>query len=263
MEFKISAGVLIAAISLPTSTWAAGNFLNNSPYVPGEVLLVPQATYTAQSASMQAQSRGFQILQSHSGKTPFLRMKLKQGETVESMVQGLASQSWVAHVQPNYIYHTTAVPDDPKYGDYWGLNNSGQNVNSISGTNGVDIAIEKAWNETTDCSAITVAVIDTGVDYNHPDLINQIWSNSGETAGDSIDDDGNGFPDDLRGWDFVQGDNDPMDFHYHGTHVAGTIGAQGNNSAGGVGSLLAGKDYAPTCIKFSRQWLHFRYCSGY
>jgi len=235
MEFKVSTGVLIAAISISTSTWAAGNFSTTSLYVPGEVLLIPHATYTAQSASMQAQGRGFQVLQSHPGRTPFLRMKLKDGETVESMVQSLANQSWVAHVQPNYIRHTTAVPNDPKYSDYWGLSNSGQNVNGTIGISGVDIAIEKAWDETTDCSAITVAVIDTGVDYNHPDLINNIWTNSGETASNDTDDDGNGFIDDVRGWDFVQGDNDPMDFHYHGSHVAGTIGAQGNNSAGGVG----------------------------
>ena len=86
---------------------------------------------------------------------------------------------------------------------------------------------------------MTVAVIDTGVDWSHPDLSGQIWVNPGENCSgcrtDGIDNDHNGYVDDWRGWDFVDNDNNPMDDHGHGTHVAGTIGATGNNGVGVAG----------------------------
>ena len=80
-----------------------------------------------------------------------------------------------------------------------------------------------------------VAIIDTGIDYTHPDLAANIFINTAEIPGNHIDDDGNGFVDDVRGWDFVNRDNDPMDDHFHGTHVAGTVGAVGDNGLGVAG----------------------------
>src|SRR6185369_5814767 len=91
-----------------------------------------------------------------------------------------------------------------------------------------------AWNITTGGS-VKVAVIDSGVDYNHPDLAANVWTNPGEIAGNGVDDDHNGFIDDTRGWDFVNNDNNPMDDNGHGTHVAGTIAARGNNGIGVAG----------------------------
>ncbi len=174
------------------------------------------------------------MLSAHQGKTSFLRLKLKPGQDVGAAIQSLTAQPWVVHVQPNYIYHATALPNDPHFSEYWGLQNTGQLVNGVTGTTGADISAVRAWDETTNCSAMVVAVIDTGVDYNHPDLTANIWANAGEVL-DGTDTDGNGFIDDVRGWDFVQGDNDPMDFNEHGTHVSGTIGAVGNNAVGGTG----------------------------
>jgi subtilisin family serine protease len=199
-------------------------------YVEGEFLVVPK-----QGGMVAAATSGYKVLAKQEGKTSFLRMKIKPGQSMLSAMNALASQPWVAHVEPNYIYKAVAMPNDPDYGLYWGLKNTGQAVNGSAGIAGKDMSVSKAWDINTNCAAITVAVIDTGVDYNHPDLTTNIWNNTAEIVGDGIDNDGNGFVDDIRGWDFVQGDNDPMDFAHHGTHVAGTIGASGNNGVGGTG----------------------------
>ena len=138
-------------------------------------------------------------------------------------------------VEPNQAYWTTATPNDAYYATYLdGLNNVGQRGGVVD----ADIDAPEAWDVTTGSAATVVGVIDTGVDYTHPDLAANIWRNPGETAGDGIDNDRNGYVDDVRGWDFTgygAGDNDPMDVQGHGTHVAGTIAAAGNNGLGMTG----------------------------
>ena len=153
--------------------------------------------------------------------------------TGTSMQQALAfwqSHPNVAIVTPDFELTTQSIPNDPSFGSLWGLSNNG----SQGGLLNADINIEPAWALGTATSIVT-AVIDTGVDYTHPDLASNIWTNTDEVAGNGIDDDGNGFVDDVRGWDFVNNDSDPMDDNGHGTHVAGTIGAVGNNGIGVTG----------------------------
>jgi len=150
-----------------------------------------------------------------------------------SMQQALAfwqSHPNVAIVTPDFELTTQSIPNDPSFGSLWGLSNNG----SQGGLLNADINIEPAWALGTATSIVT-AVIDTGVDYTHPDLASNMWTNTDEVAGNGIDDDGNGFVDDVRGWDFVNNDSDPMDDNGHGTHVAGTIGAVGNNGIGVTG----------------------------
>jgi len=127
------------------------------------------------------------------------------------------------------------TPNDPFFSNLWGLHNTGQSVNGTSGTAGADMDGPEAWDVAQGSNTFVIAVIDTGVDYNHPDLSGNIWANPGEVAGNGLDDDQNGYVDDLRGWDFVDDDNDPMDVVGHGTHVAGTIAAVGNNNIGVTG----------------------------
>jgi len=123
-------------------------------------------------------------------------------------------------------------PNDPGYSQLWGLENTGQAP--FYGKAGADIKAPLAWGVTTGSSSVTIALIDTGVDYSHPDLAANIWQNPGEYL-NGADDDGNGYIDDIRGWNFVAKNNDPMDDNGHGTHCAGTMAAIGNNGIGITG----------------------------
>ena len=143
-----------------------------------------------------------------------------------------AVNPFVLSVEPDRYLHAQVTPNDPGFSSLWGLNNTGQ----TGGTADADIDAPEAWDLTTGSSSVIVAVLDTGVDYNHPDLAANMWTNSAEAQGQpGIDDDGNGFIDDIHGYDFVNNDGDPMDDHYHGTHVAGTIAAVANNGIGIAG----------------------------
>jgi subtilisin family serine protease len=160
-------------------------------------------------------------------------------DAVAATLAKLKKDPRVRYAEPNFIVHADAVPNDPSYANTWGLNNTGQPINGFPGTPDADIDAPEAWNTTTGSAGVTVAVIDTGVDWSHPDLSSQIWINQGENCSgcrtDGIDNDHNGYVDDWHGWDFVGNDNNPMDDHGHGTHVSGTIGATGNNGIGVAG----------------------------
>jgi hypothetical protein len=140
-----------------------------------------------------------------------------------------SQDSMVAYAEPNYIYKASVLPNDPLLAELWGLQNG----------NDVDIDAPEAWDVVQGSRDVVVGVIDTGVDYAHEDLSANMWRNPGESGNgketNGIDDDGNGYIDDVHGWDFVANDNDPMDDNEHGSHVAGTIAAVGNNGVGVVG----------------------------
>jgi len=163
-------------------------------------------------------------------------VKLPPAMSVETALEFYRGNPDVVYAEPNYIrYLNATTPNDPLFSRLWGLNNNGQSVYGTSGTAGADVDGPEAWDVTQGSNTVIIAVIDTGVDYNHPDLAGNIWSNPGEVAGNSLDDDHNGYVDDIRGWDFVDNDNEPMDVYGHGTHVSGTTAAVGNNSIGVAG----------------------------
>jgi subtilisin family serine protease len=139
----------------------------------------------------------------------------------------------VLYVEPNFKTHIEGqvIPNDFEFDSLYAMQNTGL----AGGKIGADIKAPEAWEIATGSRDIVVAVIDTGIDYFHEDLRANMWVNPREIPGNGIDDDGNGFIDDVYGYDFVSSDSDPFDDHFHGTHVSGTIGALGNNGLGVVG----------------------------
>ncbi|MBL8810721.1 MAG: S8 family serine peptidase, partial [Planctomycetaceae bacterium] len=157
---------------------------------------------------------------------------LPSGVTVPNAINTLRTIPGVRYAEPDWIGEWTATPNDPNFNRQWGLRNIGQVVNGTAGTFDADIDATNAWDQSTGSSTVIAAIVDSGVDVLHPDLVANMWVNSAEIAGNGVDDDGNGFIDDINGYDFGSGDANPMDFVGHGTHVAGIVGAVGNNGIG-------------------------------
>ena len=155
----------------------------------------------------------------------------EQQADADYYVMEMEGDARVEYVEMNYLLSAHVLPNDPDFGLLWGLHNTGQ----TGGTTDADIDAPEAWDITTGSSDVLAAVIDTGIDYNHEDLAANVWTNPGEVAGNGIDDDGNGYVDDVHGINAITDSGDPIDDHGHGTHVAGTIGARGNNGVGVVG----------------------------
>jgi thermitase len=160
-------------------------------------------------------------------------IKLSRGVSVEEAIKLYRQDPDVVYAEPNYILRTTLTPNDPRFvsGEMWGLNNFGQS----GGTPDADIDAPEAWNSATGDSNVVVAIIDSGIAYNHPDLAGNMFRNEADCNNNGLDDDDNGYVDDCYGIDTHNNDSNPMDDNNHGTHVAGTIGAKGNNGLGVVG----------------------------
>ena len=152
--------------------------------------------------------------------------------------------------EPNWIYEPLEViPNDPAFDDQWGLSNTGQ-IHAIAdpppassqGVADADADVSDAWSVTQGSPETVIAILDTGVDLSHPDLSPNLWVNTGETAANGIDDDGNGYVDDIDGYDFLRNDPSPQDNAVgHGSHVAGIAAAAANNAIGGAGVCPACK----------------------
>jgi subtilisin family serine protease len=155
--------------------------------------------------------------------------KTKTG--MQKAIDDLRKDPNVVYAEPNYRLKAINLPDDPDFGLLYGMHNEGQ----TGGVADADIDAPEAWDTYTGDHNVIVGVIDTGIDYLHPDLVDNMWTNPGEIPANGLDDDGNGYVDDVHGYDFANHDSDPMDDHFHGTHCAGTIAGSGNNGLGVTG----------------------------
>lgn len=180
--------------------------------VPGEVLVKFRTSLHLQQRFSAAQLRRHAVV-ADIAQSGWLQLRIPPSQTIAEALAAYQNDPDVEFAQPNFIYHAAATPNDVHYPKLWAFKNTA--------TPGADINIERAWDHITDCSSVVVAVLDSGVNYSQQDLANNMW------------DGGSVFP--LHGTDLVDNDNDPMDFHGHGTHVAGTIGAGGNNGVGTTG----------------------------
>ena len=151
----------------------------------------------------------------------------------------LEHEPGVLYAEPDARRSASAtVSNDPYFGSLWGLENRGGSLDGDRATSDADIDAPAAWRITTGSPPVKVAVADTGLAADHPELAPNLWTNAGEAGprrSNGLDDDRNGRPDDVHGWDFVSDDNDPADDHGHGTHVAGTVAARGGNRRGVAG----------------------------
>lgn len=246
---------------------------SEAPFIAGEVLVKVKpghmGKFLAKKSLIGADiKRELKLL---AGDYILLKTNSKSTQSLVSELQNLPE---VSFAEPNYIYKAiTTLPSmesiltgtlsenisstsatDPLYGKLWGLKNTGRNEpdrnggqSTTPGVAGADADIEKAWSITRGSQKVLVAVIDTGIDYNHPDLKNNIWTNEKEIPGNGIDDDKNGYIDDIHGWNAQGKNGNPMDGNAHGTHCAGTIGAEHNNGLGVAGVM---GDVSLIAIKF-------------
>ncbi|TLD71154.1 hypothetical protein FEM03_09600 [Phragmitibacter flavus] len=166
--------------------------------------------------------------------TPFYLVALPNSDfaTYDRALQILGDRTGpTAYGEPDYIVginQSPTAPSDSRFAEQWPLRNTGQ----TGGVSGADINVLPAWTTSTGSESVIVAVLDTGIDTTHPDLVANLWINPDEIAGDGIDNDNNGYVDDLHGFNFVTSNGAPTDGHGHGTHTAGTVGATGNNDIG-------------------------------
>jgi subtilisin family serine protease len=260
----------------------------HTEFVPGRVLVRFRTDTAAKAAESRVASlrladgevAATQVARFEgSNMIPGLRVVNVAPEQTLQTVAALNARSDVLYAEPDYVRRIEKLPNDTELARMWALKNTGQTITTqswntdicggpapctvIGGNAGADINAAQAWDITTGSRNIVVGIVDTGIDINHPDLAANIWTNPGETAGDGVDNDGDGFVDDVHGWDFTAetngtpcgpgagesarpgcGNNVVFDgpgtyptseVDAHGTHVAGTIGAVGNNGTGTVG----------------------------
>ena len=200
-----------------------------APIIPGELIVrYKEGRSLPARASFRARAQADLVREFNSLRMEHVRLR---GMSTEAAIARFRSDPDVEYVEPNYVITLDAVPNDPRFPELYAMRNTGQ----TGGTAGADIKATNAWDVFTGDPNLKIGVIDTGVDYNHPDLAANIWTNPGEIPGNSIDDDSNGYVDDVHGYDFVNNDGDPFDDNGHGSHCAGTIAGVGDNNVGVTG----------------------------
>ncbi len=189
------------------------NLSLSAEYKEGEIIVKVRGSVNIKAGKERIKALG------RLGDVRYLHI-VDKSKSTEELIKEWKNREGVIEVVPNYKVRIFQIPNDPEYPQQWAMDK---------------ISAPDAWNVATGSNSVVVAVVDTGVDYNHEDLIPNMWVNPYEIPGNGIDDDNNGYVDDVYGVDVVNGDGDPMDDNGHGTHVAGIIGAVGNNGTGIAG----------------------------
>ncbi len=245
---KVFTRSAIACLAMAGTTFAYAQQTSgtNELYVPGELLVKYKSNTGTQDKEVTRLLHGVEHIETFKNPKNNAPSSLSQTSAdlsswehvrangdvdLAALRAQLTLDSTVERVEYNYFVNANLVPNDPRFGELWGMDNLGQ----TGGVSNADVDAPEAWDIQTGSADVVVGVIDTGIDYSHPDLQANMWTNPGEIPANGIDDDGNGYVDDVHGYDFVNNDGDPMDDHGHGTHVAGTIAAVGDNGIGVAG----------------------------
>ncbi|MEK6705981.1 MAG: S8 family serine peptidase [Bdellovibrionota bacterium] len=249
--FKVAVGLLVLFTGI--DVFAAINVRVAGGHVPGQLVvklrddMVKSDVFRTQGLMISKIRRALgnasvlDVKPFSTDKTLHL-VKIADDRRMRDVIRSLKEESYVLFAEPNFIYRAfdDGIPNDPDFSKLWGLRNTGQTDSEAQvGKAGADINVLPLWQKGIRGSKkVLVAVIDTGIDWDHPDLKANLYTNTKEADANSSngkDDDGNGFIDDVHGWDFYSGSNKSRDDHNHGTHVSGTIGAVGNDGVGIVG----------------------------
>lgn len=233
---------LLSSLLLTTTTFAvyvedshARVVTEHPPHVRGELLVRVDPHHSIEALNRVERSIGVKSLHTFS-LVPGLRLyQFDPSRDVDEVIRSFKEDRSVVYAEPNFLYQTAqtdgASVNDPEFARLWGLENKGQ----TGGKADADINAELMWTHQKGSKQVVIGIIDTGIDYTHPDLIDNLWVNANEIKGNGIDDDHNGYIDDIHGINTIKNTGNPLDDNVHGTHVAGTIGAAGNNSLGVVG----------------------------
>jgi subtilisin family serine protease len=244
---QIAICLLIISLFCVVDGWAQIKIRNKPRIVPGEIIVKYRAGVDESAIQSGLQRHGFSIIR-RSAALGYLRCRTTAmtAQAITNIAQACKrADSNIEYAEPNYYLYAVEnipesepftvrqapprTPNDPRFGEQWNMNNS----------NDADIDGPEAWGTQTGSDNVLVAIIDTGIDYDHEDLKDQMWRNPGESGGgkenNGVDDDNNGYKDDYRGWNFVSNNNNPYDDNQHGTHCAGIVGAVGNNGKGVAG----------------------------
>ncbi|MBL9145291.1 MAG: S8 family serine peptidase [Verrucomicrobiaceae bacterium] len=226
MKLPTALAILLAAIA-PLSTvrsQTATVTVNGAKCIAGRVLLKPKATASA-AALQSTHTRSAAVAVDTVGTEGFVRASVNAAVSLEKVIADYQASGLYEVVEPDYILKASAVPNDQLFSQQWGMHQN----------NDIDIDAPEAWDRARDSRSIVIANTDTGGDLTHPDLVNNLWVNRGEIPGNNRDDDGNGYVDDIHGINTVNRSRPPQDDNGHGTHTAGTIGAEGGNGIGCAG----------------------------
>ena len=223
---RIAVPVLILAFALlPAAALEDGTFVPDRlmvKFVPG----VDDASRLAIHARY-----GGRVLKNFRLDGDLQLIGLPEGSDLEALMTQYRSFSEIRYIEPDFLYSISVLPNDSRFGDLWGMHNVGQSGGLVD----FDIDAPEGWDINTDASNVVIGSIDTGVDENHEDLAANMWSNPGEIPGNGVDDDANGYLDDVDGWDFLGNDAIAQDDHNHGSHTMGTAAGVGSNGVGVAG----------------------------